>query len=185
MAEDDAFRLWLAWRGDPSYIIACLSDRGEREGSWRVVKYTEIQELWERHNHVEARSLGQDFPEHVLARLFQFVSREAGRVPGAETILETAKNAPGPSHAAQPIPGDAYGHLKAGGTLTVRWPSREAPGLFARIMVLSKDSIQDSKYPGLERALGARRERDRGFTRFLERADRKRQKRWVRWVTHG
>lgn len=184
-AEDDAFRLWLAWRGDPAYLIANLGGRGEREGLWRVVKYTEIPGLSETHNQVEARGLGQDFPEHVLARLFQFVSREASRTPGAEASLDGTETSPSPNHPGRVLQDDAYGRVKAGEVLTVRWPSKGAQGLFARIIVLSKGSIEDSKYPGLESASGARGRGDSRFTKFLERADRKRQKRWVRWVTHG
>jgi hypothetical protein len=185
LAEEDAFRLWLAWRGDPSYLIANLSDRAERESSWRVVRYTEIPELSEGRNHVEARSMGIDFPEHVLARLTQYVLRELDRVPGAEVKVEGSPEGQDEDLPHRAIAERAYGHVKAGRTLTIRWPSKEAPGLFSRIIVLSKDSILDSKYPALDRATSPERESDRGFTKFLERAEKKHQKRWVRWVTHG
>ncbi len=185
MAEEDAFRLWLAWRGDPSYLIAILSDRGERESSWRVVRYTEIPELQEGHNHVEARSLGRDLPEHVLARLVQFVLKELDRVPGAEIEVEGSSEGKGEDFSHRTLTEGVYNHVREGRTLTIRWPSKAAPGLSSRIIVLSKDSIQDSKYPTLDRAMGSERESDRGFSKFLERADKKRQKRWVRWVTHG
>ena len=171
--------------GDPSYLIANFSDRAERESSWRVVRYTEIPELPEGHNHVEARSLGRDLPEHVLARLVQFVLKELDRVPGAEVKVEGSPEGQGENLLHRAIAERACSHVKAGGVLTIRWPSKEAPGLFSRIIVLSKDSILDSKYPALDRATGPERESDRGFTKFLERAEKKRQKRWVRWVTHG
>ena len=185
LAQDDASRLWLAWRGDPTYLIANLSDRMETEGAWRVVKYTEIPEITETHDHVEARSLGHDFPDHVLAHLTQFVLQELSRLPGAKVeVGETQEEAKSDfSHRA--IAEEAYNLLKAGKALTIRWSSRGAPGLFSRILVLSKDSVQYSKYPALDRVTASRRESDRGFTKFLERAEKKHQKRWVRWVTHG
>lgn len=184
-AEDDALRLWLAWRGDPTYLIANLGGTSGRESSWRVVKYTEIPGLLETHNQIEVRGLGQGFPEHVLASLFQFVSREAGRTPGAEFSLDEIETSKGPDRLRRVLPDDAYGRVKTGGILSVRWPSKGAPGLLARIIVLSNASLEDSRYPGLVSTSGARGRGDRGFTRFLERADRKRQKRWVRRVTHG
>jgi hypothetical protein len=184
LAEDDAFRLWLAWRGDPSYLIANLSDRKDRESAWRIVKYADIPGLAEEHDHVEARSLGEDFPDHVLARLTQFVLRELNGLSGAEVEMRGNEEQT-PRTFRQPITEDAFGYLKAGKVITIRWPSKGAPGLFSRILVLSKDSIQDSKYPALDSVTGPHREGDRGLAKFLERAEKKHQKRWVRWVTHG
>ncbi|MDG7016554.1 MAG: hypothetical protein JRM82_04170, partial [Nitrososphaerota archaeon] len=130
LAQDDAYRLWLAWRGDPSYLIANLSDRKDRESAWRVVKYTDIPELAEEHDHVEARSLGHDFPDHVLARLTQFVLRELNGLSGAEVEMRgNEEQTPGTSRQA--ITEDAFGHLKAGKVITVRWPSKGAPGLLS------------------------------------------------------
>ena len=185
LAQDDAFRLWLAWRGDPSYLVANLSDRTERESSWRVVRYTEIPGLSEEYDHVEARSIGQVFPEHVLARLTQFVLRELSRAPGAEVEVEGFPGDQSSRLSREAVEAEAFGQLKAGRALTVRWPSNGAPGLSSRVLVLSKDSVMDSKYPALDGVVGPHRASDRGFTRFLERAERKRQKRWVRWATHG
>ncbi len=185
LAQGDAMRLWLAWRGDPAYLIAKLGDRSERESTWRVVRFTEVPELAAEHDHVEARGLGGVLPDHVLAHFARFAFQESSRVPGAE-----AEVAGTTEHGAARIPGleiqrVAYGYLKAGMSLTIRWPSRGAPGLCSRVMSLSQDSIQDSKYPGLERGTDWRTEGDQGLTRFLARVEKKNQRRWVRRITRG
>jgi hypothetical protein len=185
LAEAEAIRLWLAWRGDQSYLVVHLGSRAVREGSWRVVRYTEIPGLSEEHNFIEARGFGRDLPEYVLARFIQFFVREVNRVPGARVTAEGIEESPGPVHVGHEIADEAYGYLKAGKVLTARWPGNGAPGLYARILVLSKDAVQDSRYPALAEVMGSHRESDRGFTKFLERAEAKRQKSWVKWVTHG
>ena len=185
LAEEDAFRLWLAWRGDPSYLIAHLSDRTGRESSWRVIRYTEIPELAMERDHLEARSLGHSFPEHVLAHFTRFVIQELDRMPGAESEVGEDQDERIIKLSRQAVQEEAFGRLRAGGVLTVRWPSKGAPGLFSRIAVLSRNSIQDSKYPALDRKADTRCGSDRGFTKFLERADKKHQQRWVRWATRG
>jgi hypothetical protein len=185
LAQDEALRLWLAWRGDPSYLIVKLSDRSDRDSAWRVVKFTEIPRLTTERDYVEARSLGLSFPENVLAHFTRFVLQELDRTPGAEA--EAVDNPDGriTKLSRQAVLGGAFGRLTAGDVLTVRWPSNVAPGLPSRIVVLSKGAFQDSKYPAFDRGADARRGTDRGFTKFLERAEKKHQQRWVRWVTRG
>jgi len=185
LAEEDAFRLWLAWRGDPSYLIANLNNRAGRESSWRVIRYTEIPELAMERDHLEARSLGRSFPEHILAHFTRFVIQELDRMPGAESEVGEDQDEGIMKLSRQAVQEEAFGRLRAGEVLTVRWPSKGAPGLFSRIAVLSKNSIQDSKYPALDRKADVGRGSERGFTKFLERAEKKNQQRWVRWATRG
>jgi len=184
-AQDDAVRLWLAWRGDMSYLIVKLSDRSDRESAWRLAKYTEIPELTTEHDYLEARSLGYSFPEHVLAHFTRFVLQELDRIPGAESEVREQLDEKVTKLSRQAVQEEAFVRLSAGEVLTVRWPSKGAPGLLSRIAVLSKNSIQNSKYPGLDRGVNAGRGSDRGFTKFLERAEKKNQQRWVRWATRG
>lgn len=185
LAKIDAFRLWLAWRGDSSYLIANLSGLPSREGSWQVVKYTEIPRLSEAHNYLEARCLGKEFPEHVQAHFIRFVLQEISRMPPAKVELEGSLEESGQDLPYRAVAEEAFSLVKGGRVLTARWPSKGAPGLFSRVIVLSNGSIQDSKYPALDRTPGPRRASNRGLTKFLERTEKKHQERWVRWVTHG
>lgn len=180
MAEDDAVRLWLAWRGDPSFLIANLRKRTEREGSWRVVKYTEIPGLCERYAYLEARCLQQAFPDNVLARLAQFVISEVGHTPGAVVDVKGSEKAV--EHGTVEW---SFSNVKEGLVVDVRWPSKVAPGLCSRIIVLSSDSILCSRFPALDRTTASNRTLDGGFARFLEKAERKEQKRWARWLTRS
>ena len=185
LAQDEAVRLWLAWRGDPSYLIVKLSDRSDRESAWRVAKYNEIPELTTEHDYLEARSLGYSFPEHVLAHFTRFVLQELNRISGAESEAREGRDEKITKLSRQAVQEEAFGRLRAGEVLTVRWPSKGTPRLLSRIVVLSKNSIQDSKYPGLDRGVDSVRGSDRGFTKFLLREEKKNQQRWVRWATRG
>ncbi len=184
LAQEDASRLWLAWRGDSSYLIAALADRVERESSWRVVGYTDLPELCGRHDYVRAQSLEAELPEHVLARLMRFVLEQLDRAPGADVRVSDAGNEGAPEPPSSLSWRRTYGSLKEGKVLTVQWPSKGAPGLSLRTIALSKSWLEDAKYPGLDR-VASPGPGSHAFTRFLEQAERKRQKRWLRRAARG
>lgn len=181
MATDisEALKLWLAWRGDPSYLIAAVGKRRERETAWHVVRYRQIPELAAKHDEVEARSLGEVFPDHVLAFLVKFVCAELDRHPDAEVLSENPNSST--EDRSERISADRiFSHAKRGATVVVRWPSSSAYGLSRKTIMLAKDRIRYSEYPALDRIESRN---PIGLTRFLEMSEKKNRTRWV--ASHG
>ncbi len=174
-ANEEALELWLAWRGDPAYLIAEVGKRPDMERAWRVARFTQIPDLAAKYDDVSARSIGGSFPDHILAFFVRFLSAELSRSRGAELTSESSVN---PSSEVQPesIRSDeVFGRLKKGATVTARWPSTTAPSLSRKVIVLSTDRITCSEYP----ALDVGRRKSAGLMRFLERSEKKNRARWV------
>ena len=179
-ALEEALGLWLAWRGDSTYFVAVVGKRPEREASWRVVKYTQIPNLATKYDQVEARSLEGHFPDRVIAFFARYIMAEVERNPGSEVFSESPEGLEG---TRQRISADqSFVRMKEGMSVSVRWPSKSAPGLASRTITLAKDSVQCLAYPLLD---GARKRRGTGagFLKLLEKSERRKKQRWI--VAHG
>ncbi|MDE1852770.1 MAG: hypothetical protein KGI38_03360 [Thaumarchaeota archaeon] len=175
-AIDEALELWLAWRGDPAYLIAALGKRPEREMTWRVIKYTQVPELTAKYDETSTRSLGGPFPDHILAFLVRFVTTELDCSRGGELLSEGQGDTSSEIQSERIRSDEVFGRLKRGATITAKWPSLKAPSLSRKLIILSTDRIKCSKYPALDNA-GSRKAV--GFMRFLEKSEKKNRTRWV------
>ena len=175
-AIDEALELWLAWRGDSTYLIAAVGKRPDREMAWRVVRYTQVPELAAKYDETSARGLGGPFPDHILAFLVRFVSTELGRSRGAELLSESQGDSSSEIQSERIRSDEVFGRLKRGAIITARWPSLKAPSLSRKLIVFSTDSIRCSEYPALD---DVESRKPPGLTRFLEKSEKKNRTRWV------
>lgn len=176
MAIGEAFELWLAWRGDPAYLVAAVGKKPERELAWRIVRYTQIPELAARYDEIDASSLNGPFPDHILAFLVRFVSAELDRSRGAQALSEGPKALSSEIHPERISADLVFGRLKRGEMVIARWPSLKAPTLSRKTITLAVDRIECSEYPGLD---SPDNRKPVGLTRFLEKSEKKNRARWV------
>lgn len=176
-ALEEALGLWLAWRGDSSYLITAVGKRPERESAWRVVGYTKVPELAKEYDQVEARSLAGAFPDQVLAFFARHIIAEVERRPGAEVFSEMVNDLG--IQRARASAGQTFALVKDGRSVSVSWASKGAPGLASRTIALTGDRFQSSAYPLLDAASGKTRGNGPGFLKLLAKSARKKKVRWV------
>ncbi len=188
IALDEAKKLWLAWRGDSDYLISCLSNKTDKESAWRVIHYTELPDLCNKYDHVEAQSLNKSFSDHVIAFLSRFLTDESGKLPGVETISQASMSLEYDQPEISVIdPHELFGHINNGREICVRWRSANVPNLFAKVFSLSCSSFKYSNYPKLDAPI--KNTRTSNFMLFFKRDEassrRRRRRSLTRWVMFG
>ncbi len=184
-AAEDAMMMWLAWRGDESYLQALLSDQLGSESSWRFCRYSDVEGLITRFKHVEVRPIVPPFADHVLARLAVLVQKRVAEDRGAEVYRVTPDGIPEVGGERNAID-EVYRHAKEGFDVVADWPKEPHGILKRRTMSLSSRRFL---YLDFVHPRKGGQTNSRGFMYVLsgkERASsRLRRRSLIRWILTG
>lgn len=186
IAHDESIMLWLAWRGDPEYLITTVGINRNTETSWRVIHYRDIPAMFEKYDHIESKTLGENIPEHMLADLTKFLVSETENMPGAHVYLkEPTDNDSVLSDNYNIEPNDSFKYLSLGKTVVARWPSKSSPALCTRMILVSNKEVRCSKYPSIDSQYKQTINTNK-FMKFIEARARQRKHRSLcRWLLTG
>jgi uncharacterized membrane protein YecN with MAPEG domain len=186
IALDESMMLWLAWRGDPEYMITASGINFDKEISWRLIHYKDISSMFEKYDHVESRILGGIIPDHMLAYFARFLINETEKVPGYQVhIEESIANDKERTNYYSIEPNDSFKYLSSGKTIVARWPSESSSVLCTRTITISNKEVRCSKYPSIDSQYKQTINTNK-FMKFIETRARQRKHRSLsRWLLTG